>query len=69
MIRELRADSYLHSEWCENGKGAWAACDAYRLSRHEWIERAGKALAMDYFLKFAVNRSGHLVLAASCHLS
>ena len=32
LIQGLRKDCYIDSEWCENGKGAWAACDAYSVS-------------------------------------
>ena len=28
LIRCLRKTDYLDSEWCENGRGALAACDA-----------------------------------------
>lgn len=67
MIRELNERDYRDSEWCENGKGFWAACDAYNLTRSEYLEHAGKWFRMEYFLKFAESRTGKLVLIVSCH--
>lgn len=66
----LRNGSYRGSEWCvQRPNGPWAACDAYRLFRNEWIENARKFMKMEYYLKFAMARSGQLLLLVSCHLS
>ncbi len=67
LLQELTARDYRDSEWCDNGKGAWAACDAYNLRRNEYVETAGKTFRMEYFLKFAVSKTGKLVLMVSCH--
>lgn len=69
LIRELKEQDYRDSEWCENGKGAWAACDAYTLTRNEYLESTGKWSRTTYFLKFAESRIGWLVLIVSCHTS
>ena len=69
MIRELKEQDYRDSEWCDNGKSYWAACDAYTLIRNEYLENAGKWFRMEYFLKFAESRTGKLVLIVSCHTS
>lgn len=69
MIRELTGNDYRDSEWCDNGKGFWAACDAYTLKRSEFVERAGKWFSIVYFLKFAESKTGKLVLMVSCHTS
>lgn len=69
LIRELKKEDYRDSEWCDNGKNSWAACDAYRLVRSEFIEAAGKSFRMEYFLKFAESKTGKLVLMVSCHTS
>lgn len=69
LIRELTKDDYRDSEWCDNGKNSWAACDAYRLARSEFLENAGKWFRMVYFLKFAEGKSGKLVLIVSIHTS
>jgi len=69
MIRDLANHDYRDSEWCDNGKGFWAACDAYVLKRSEFVEHAGKWLVIVYFLKFAQSKSGDLVLMVSCHTS
>jgi hypothetical protein len=68
LIQGLRKDDYIDSEWCGNGKGAWAACDAYRIRRLETIPVTGKSRTVEYFVKFAVNKIGQLVLLVSCHL-
>lgn len=67
LIGGLRESDYIDSEWCENGKGAVAACDAYSIRRVDRAPATGQALQMEYFLKFAVSKTGALVLMVSCH--
>jgi hypothetical protein len=67
LILKLQHDDYLDSEWCENGKGAWAACDAYSITIVEWVATASKDMRIEYFLKFAINKLGTMVLTISCH--
>lgn len=67
LLLGLTAADYKDSEWCDNGKGAWAACDAYTIRRREWVEAARKELTIEYFLKFAIGKTGALVLMVSCH--
>lgn len=67
LIGCLKASDYIDSEWCENGKGAIAACDAYSVRRAETAPATGQTLQMEYFLKFAVSRTGKLMLIVSCH--
>lgn len=67
LLQELTERDYRDSEWCDNGKGAWAACDAYHLRRNEYVETAGKTFRMEYFFKFALSKTGKLVLMVSCH--
>ncbi len=67
LIGSLKNADYIDSEWCENGKGAIAACDAYSYHVTETAPATGKPLRMEYFLKFAVSRTGTLVLLVSCH--
>lgn len=69
MIRELTNNDYRDSEWCDNGKNSWAACDAYRLVRNEFLANTGKKFRIEYFLKFAKSKTGNLVLMVSCHTS
>lgn len=68
-LLELTPRSYRDSEWCTDGGRAWAACDAYLLRRHEWMPAARKYMFIEYFLKFAIAKSGALVLMVSCHTS
>ena len=67
LLLSLTVRAYNDSEWCDNGQGAWAACDTYTVMRREWVETARKELTMDYFLKFAIGKTGTLVLMLSCH--
>ena len=69
LIQALDTQDYIDSEWCENGKSGVAACDAYSISRAEVIPATGKATTLEYFLKFAIGKTGQLVLMVSCHLS
>jgi hypothetical protein len=67
LIKTLKTDDYIDSEWCENGKGAIAACDAYRIQSTEPALATGQLLRMEYFLKFAISKTGKVVLLVSCH--
>lgn len=68
LIQCLKASDYIDSEWCENGRNAMAACDAYSIHRREVIAATGKTMAVAYFLKFAIGKAGNLVLLVSCHV-
>lgn len=67
LLHQLSSRDYIDSEWCENGKGAWAACDAYRVNVREWVPTAAKEMVISYFVKFAINKLGTMVLTVSCH--
>lgn len=67
LIGSLRSADYIDSEWCENGRGAIAACDAYSCHLMETAPATGQPLRMEYFVKFAVSKTGTLVLLVSCH--
>lgn len=69
LVRKLEGSNYIDSEWCENGKGAYAACDAYTVRSREWVDTADKEMMIEYFMKFAINKSGTMVLTVSCHTS
>ncbi len=68
LIQCLKRSDYIDSEWCENGRNAIAACDAYSIRRMELIPATGKAMPVGYFLKFAIGKTGALVLMVSCHV-
>jgi hypothetical protein len=68
LLAELQPHQYIDSEWCTNGSGAWAACDAYAVQRREWVSTVNKEMNMEYFVKFAIGKTGALVLVVSCHL-
>ena len=67
ILGSLKNADYIDSEWCENGRGAIAACDAYSCHVTETAPATGKSLRMEYFVKFAVSKTGTLVLMVSCH--
>ncbi|MCP4701745.1 MAG: type II toxin-antitoxin system MqsR family toxin [Gammaproteobacteria bacterium] len=69
LLQKLQKCNYRNSEWCENGKGGWVACDAYALICNERIENTDKIFRMEYFFKFAIGKSGALLLIVSFHLS
>ncbi len=66
----LKQGKYINSPWCvSSSRGDWAACDAYRVTREEWVANANKYINFEYYVKFAINRSGNLILTVSCHVS
>jgi len=66
----LTTGIFKGSEWCiAKPGGAWAACDSYQVFRHEWVEYAHKNMQFEYYVKFAIGKSGNLILTVSCHLS
>lgn len=67
LVLRLSAGNYIDSEWCENGRGAIAACDAYSIQVLERIEAVNKDLLIEYFVKFAINKLGNMVMTVSCH--
>ena len=67
LVLCLRKADYLDSEWCENGRGAYAACDAYSTKIKEHIDAINKDMLIEYFVKFAINKLGTMVMTISCH--
>ncbi|MFT5758590.1 MAG: hypothetical protein ACI9LM_003336 [Alteromonadaceae bacterium] len=62
--------TYLNSQWCvQNPTGPWAGCDSYKLVRDEWVEYAHKYMRFEYYVKFAIGKTGKILLLVSCHLS
>lgn len=68
LLAELQPHQYIDSEWCTNGSGVWAASDAYAVQRREWVSTVNKEMNMEYFVKFAIGKTGALVLVVSCHV-
>jgi hypothetical protein len=68
MQQAVSQGQFLGAEWCEQKpSGPWAACDAYRFQRLEWIAYARKDFRVEYYIKFAIAKTGLLVLMVSCH--
>ena len=60
--------TYLKSEWCvQKPTGPWAACDGYTVVREEWRDNLKRYDDVRYYVKFAINKSGKLLLIVSCH--
>lgn len=61
---------YIDSEWCqEKPNGAWAACDAYTVIEEQWNEYTKQYQDTEFYLKFAIGKSGKVILTISCHPS
>lgn len=68
LLRQaLNQGHFLGAEWTRISPKACAACDAYRLRRSEEIN--DRIHDIEYYIKFAMNSQGALVLIVSCHLS
>ncbi|EIC20338.1 hypothetical protein [Thiorhodovibrio frisius] len=64
----LQSGRFRGAEWCvQHPNGPWAACDAYSLVRREWIANARKEMGIGYYIKFAIAKTGKLLLVVSCH--
>lgn len=70
LVSEAVTNGRFHgSEWCtQKPSGPWAICDAYVLKRAEWNQAAKKDITYEYFVKFAIGRSGKVLLLVSCHV-
>ncbi|MFT5760590.1 MAG: hypothetical protein ACI9LM_005377 [Alteromonadaceae bacterium] len=66
----LKRGVYLNSQWCEHGKGiTWSACDAYSFVESKWYETMHDYLETKWYIKFAIGKTGKLILIVSCHTS
>jgi hypothetical protein len=66
----VRNGRFRGAEWCaQKPNGPWAACDAYSVIRMEWIATAHKEMNMEYYIKFAIGKTGKILLLVSCHPS
>lgn len=64
----LQGGRFQGAQWCQQSPdGPWAACDAWSVTRSEWIENAGKYMEITYYLKFAISRTGTVLLMVSNH--
>lgn len=68
IVAAIQRGRFLGVEWCEAGRGGpWAACEAWVITQREWVETAGKYMDITYYLKFAISRTGSILLMASNH--
>lgn len=64
----IQHGKYLGAEWCTSSShGPWAACDAYTYKRMVYNEYMHKDLPEENYLKFALSKTGSLLLICSCH--
>lgn len=65
----IKSGYFLGSEWCmQKPGGPWAACDAYRLHKREYIAYLRKEMTIEYYIKYAIGKTGQILLLVSCHL-
>ena len=68
VVAALQGGRFLRSEWCQSKAGGpWAACEAWIITQREWVENASKYMDITYYLKFAISRTGRILLMASNH--
>ena len=66
----VRSGRYIGAEWCvQKPNGPRAACDAYSVIRREWRAAAHKEKDIEYYIKFAIGKTGNILLLVSCHPS
>ncbi len=64
----LRSGNFKGSEWCkQKPTGPWAACDAYQIFVNKWLDTARREMEFEYYVKFAIAKTGSLLLTVSCH--
>ncbi|PLY15334.1 MAG: hypothetical protein C0631_07640 [Sedimenticola sp.] len=64
----VQSGRFRGAEWCvQHPNGPWAACDAYSFVRREWLAHAHREMSMEYYIKFAIAKTGKLLLVVSCH--
>lgn len=70
LLRTAMANgTYRGSSWCLNSPGGvWAACDEYTVSRKEYHRILRRDAEFEYYMKFAISKSGVVILLVSCHL-
>jgi hypothetical protein len=69
LLKRLRTSGrYQDSEWCENGRGGIAACDAYEVQRSDYVPAIRQRVQTRYFVKFAVGKTGQVLLLVACHV-
>lgn len=64
----IRQGSYLGAQWCvQKPNGPWAACDAYKVTREEWLEAVQGTRPVTYYLKFCIAKTGTVLFSVSNH--
>lgn len=65
----LRYGVFKGTVWCDQKPhGPVAACDSYVVRNREWNEAAKKDLLVEYYIKFAISKTGTHLLVVSCHV-
>lgn len=64
----VKKGRFLGSFWCnQKPNGPWAACDSYQLNQRYWCDKRGKNVEQTDYLKFAISKTGSLLLSISNH--
>lgn len=68
IARCLKSGRFKGSEWCkQKPTGPWAACDAYQVFIGRWVDAAHKEMEFEYYIKFAIAKTGKVLMTVSCH--
>ncbi len=71
LMEVIEHGKYNDSEWCDGSNERHiAACDSYQyIKKDVWQQKARIYMDEDTYIKFAISKSGLLMLLVSCHPS
>lgn len=68
LILALKKSNYVGSEWCKySPMSPWFEADSYRIRQAEKLPSEKDKTMCSYYLKFALNKLGSVVLFFSVH--
>ncbi|WP_395505777.1 type II toxin-antitoxin system MqsR family toxin [Ectopseudomonas hydrolytica] len=68
LIPKLKKDDYHDSEWCKFSETSpWFEADSYRIKQTEKLPSRRDLSNCKYYIKFAVNKLGSILLFFSVH--
>jgi len=68
LVRGLTQGRYKNSEWAGCGGNSVAACDVYIARRLEDVGSSHGPAEVEYYLKFAIGRTGKVIVLVRCHV-
>ncbi|THB63506.1 MAG: hypothetical protein D6B27_12110 [Gammaproteobacteria bacterium] len=68
LMKVVNSGEHINSQWCLNTKGTtWAASDSYVYRYEHYIEHIHKYLPCEYYVKFAIGKTGNIILLVQIH--